>query len=59
MCARSTASRRPSTRCYYTASFLSAQLAAHGFEIAEVRRQDYPEADGSVTVDLFLFARRT
>lgn len=42
---------------YYEESFLLDAFAKNGFEIEKKFRQDYPEADGSVTIDMIFISR--
>ncbi len=42
---------------YYQADELIAELEEQGFIIERIHRQAYPEADGTVSTDLFLLAR--
>jgi 2-polyprenyl-3-methyl-5-hydroxy-6-metoxy-1,4-benzoquinol methylase len=43
---------------YHQENYLSEALKSNGFKILEMIRQDYPEADGSMTVDLILIAQK-
>ncbi len=42
---------------FYSEHFLREMLAKNGLEVLQLHKQDYPESDGSVTVDLFFYAR--
>ncbi|SHK74186.1 class I SAM-dependent methyltransferase [Desulforamulus aeronauticus] len=41
---------------YYSEEFLGQILQESGLKILQLLRQDYPEEDGSITTDMFLFA---
>lgn len=43
---------------YYPKAFLKEALQNAGFKILKAKRQDYPEKDGSQTVDLILIAQK-
>lgn len=43
---------------YYSEHFLRQHLAENGLEIFKFHKQDYPEADGSITTDQFILARK-
>ena len=43
---------------FYSEDLLREALARNGLEVLQVLQQDYPELDGSVTVDLFIYARK-
>lgn len=41
---------------FHEAGYLTAALQQHNFLISTVKRQNYPEKDGSTTTDLILIA---
>ncbi|PRX29271.1 ubiquinone/menaquinone biosynthesis C-methylase UbiE [Orenia metallireducens] len=43
---------------YYEADKVRDLLANYDFEILKLSKQDYPEPDGSVTTDVFIFAEK-
>lgn len=43
---------------YYPMDFLRETLLTNGFKILHSKRQDYPEKDGSQTIDLILIAQK-
>lgn len=43
---------------YYDRNAIQNCLRRHSIEVAEVLSDDYPEEDGSITNDIFMFARR-
>jgi predicted TPR repeat methyltransferase len=43
---------------YYPKAFLVEALQNAGFKILKAKRQDYPEKDGSQTIDLILIAQK-
>ncbi|MCD6065680.1 MAG: methyltransferase family protein [Bacteroidetes bacterium] len=43
---------------YHPADFLQQQLKANGFELTELKRQEYKKHDGSMSTDMFFFARK-
>lgn len=43
---------------YYPEDYLSGILRENELEILKISRQDYPEIDGSITTDMFFFARK-
>lgn len=43
---------------YHEAKYLTEALENNGFNIINLHRQNYPEKDGSITVDLILIARK-
>jgi predicted TPR repeat methyltransferase len=43
---------------YHQADYLTAALKENDFKIIELKRQDYPEQDGTKTTDLILIAAR-
>lgn len=45
--------------CYHDKAFVQSHLMAFGLEVVEEHGQAYPEPDGSLTTDCFLFCRKT
>lgn len=43
---------------YYDRDYMRERLKHHNLELLEDLAEDYPEKDGSVTKDIFMFARR-
>jgi 2-polyprenyl-3-methyl-5-hydroxy-6-metoxy-1,4-benzoquinol methylase len=43
---------------YHEADYLVAALQENGFKIIDLTRQDYPEKDGSKTIDLIIIAQK-
>lgn len=43
---------------YYPKDFLTEALSANGFKILHSKRQEYPENDGSKTIDLIIIAKK-
>ena len=43
---------------FYSEDYLRKALDQSGLEVLQLMKQDYPESDGSVTVDLFFYARK-
>lgn len=43
---------------YYTRQHMKELIKKHGFELLEFNTQDYPEQDGSVTIDLFFVCKK-
>jgi hypothetical protein len=41
---------------YYEDAFVINLLESHGFNILEIGKEEYPEEDGSVTMDTFIYA---
>ena len=41
---------------YHQADYLTAALKENGFKIIDLRRKDYPEQDGTTTIDLLIVA---
>lgn len=42
---------------YHEAGYLLNALEENGFQLLDLRRQEYPEKDGSVSIDLIILAR--
>ncbi len=43
---------------YYNSDWVQQQLVANGYKMCKVLSCDYPEQDGSVTTDIFIFAQK-
>lgn len=43
---------------YYTAASIQKTLEENSLQVIEVSKEDYPEQDGSITSDVFMFARK-
>lgn len=43
---------------YYTVDYVVSVLRENGIDVEEISRQDYEEQDGSVTSDIFIFAKK-
>lgn len=43
---------------YFDGNLMASLLQQHGLTIKRVQRQGYPETDGSVTTDVFIFAAK-
>ncbi len=42
---------------YHEAGYLTEALETNGFEVIDLRRKEFPEKDGSLTIDLLITAR--
>ena len=43
---------------YHQADYLTQALEDNGFKVLELQRQDYPEQDGTTTIDLIILAEK-
>jgi len=43
---------------YHEADYLLATLEKSGFKTIDLRRQEYPENDGSISIDLIIICRK-
>ena len=43
---------------YHQADYLTAALLANGFDIVDLRRKDYPEANGGFSKDLLILSSK-